>query len=433
MRKGFLWAAALLLTGSPFAQAQPNSFAPAKATLPDAALQPGALGAPDISKASLLPPDATSCGDPCALRVWLTADYLLWWTKGGPTSTPLVTTGSLNDVPPGALGQPGTRVLFGDHSTNYGALSGMRFGAGIALTDTLALEGGFFLLENGAVHFKAASDANGNPVIARPFFNTQLGLEDALGTAIASPLFGPYSGSTAVISHSQLQGWELNLANKYQISDRVTFVAIGGFRTLSLNEDLAIQDNVTPLTAGVLTFQGNPVAPPSTISDFDRFRTSNNFYGGQIGGRLQWEQGPFSVSALAKLGLGVTQQIATIDGASTLTTPGAGSVAAPGGVLALPSNIGRYSHSTFSVVPEVGLNLGYAITPRIKATFGYTFMYWNNVARPGEQIDRNVNPSTMPTNQAFGNGLGGGNRPSFNFQESTYWAQGLNLGLEFKF
>ena len=98
----------------------------------------------------------------------------------------------------------------------------------------------------------------------------------------------------------------------------------------------------------------------------------------------------------------------------------------------MPSNIGRYYRNAFSVVPEGGINLGWNITPRIKATVGYTFLYWSDVARPGNLIDRNVNPAYQPTNQFYGIG-GGPNTPTFSFHETGFWAQGVNFGLEFKF
>ncbi len=119
--------------------------------------------------------------------------------KGGPVNTPLVTTGSLADAVPGALGQPGTQVLFGDHAMNYGALSGVRLGGGIELVPGLALEGNYFLLQHGAVHFAAASNAAGSPLIARPFFNNQLGIEDSLGTSVP----GVWAGSTLTSLHTR--------------------------------------------------------------------------------------------------------------------------------------------------------------------------------------------------------------------------------------
>src|SRR5262249_22305628 len=53
-------------------------------------------------------------------------DYLLWWVKDGPVPFPLVTTGNTAAAVPGALGQPGTQVLFGSNDVDFGGLSGVR-------------------------------------------------------------------------------------------------------------------------------------------------------------------------------------------------------------------------------------------------------------------------------------------------------------------
>ena len=47
--------------------------------------------------------------------------------------------------------------------------------------------------------------------------------------------------------------------------------------------------------------------------------------------------------------------------------------------MALPSNIGHYSRDQFSVVPEVGLNVGYQLTRHVSLSAGYTCIYWSNV------------------------------------------------------
>ena len=138
------------------------------------------------------------------------------------------------------------------------------------------------------------------------------------------------------------------------------------------------------------------------------------------------------VGVTAKLALGATQELVVIDGGTTLSQPGAAPVTAPGGVLAQTSNIGRYFRNEFAVVPEIGLKLGWQIRPHVAANVGYNFLYWSHVVRPGDQLDRTVNPSLAPTDQLFGNGLGA-NRPAFDFQSSSFWAQGLTVGLTFRY
>ncbi len=80
------------------------------------------------------------------------------------------------------------------------------------------------------------------------------------------------------------------------------------------------------------------------------------------------------------------------------------------------------------MVPEISLNLGYNITPRLRALVGYTFLYWTNVGRPGDQIDLLLNPSQFPPGT-----LSGAPRPAFNYNDSDFWAQGLNFGAEYRF
>src|SRR5208283_6095108 len=93
--------------------------------------QPANLGAAPAGVAPLPPPvvnpaDGQSATSPitaplwgmCKSQpvIWASSDYLFWWSKNAPAPVPLVTTGSLADPIPGALGQPGTKVLFGDQT-----------------------------------------------------------------------------------------------------------------------------------------------------------------------------------------------------------------------------------------------------------------------------------------------------------------------------
>ena len=105
-----------------------------------------------------------------------------------------------------------------------------------------------------------------------------------------------------------------------------------------------------------------------------------------------------------------------------------------GGYLAQPTNIGSHTRSVFAVMPEVGLTLGYQITRRISVFAGYTFLYVSNVLRAPGQVNRTINPSGVPA--ITGDPPGprpGPAQPSFKFQSSDFWAQGLNVGLALRF
>jgi len=131
---------------------------------------------------------------------------------------------------------------------------------------------------------------------------------------------------------------------------------------------------------------------------------------------------------LSKIALGNTHSITTIDGSTVITQGTAAAQTFEGGLLAQRTNIGTFEDDQFAVVPEMGVTLGYQINPCWRATVGYTFIYWSQVARAGDQIDLRLNPNLIPpegpppvtTNQF----------PQFNWVYSDYWAQGLNLGIE---
>jgi hypothetical protein len=86
------------------------------------------------------------------------------------------------------------------------------------------------------------------------------------------------------------------------------------------------------------------------------------------------------------------------------------------------------------VVPEVGLNIGYQITSWASVFVGYTFLYTNNVARPGNQINPNINPtqSTSFTEDPAPQRQGPA-QPSCRVNSSDCWAQGGNVGVSFRF
>ncbi len=86
--------------------------------------------------------------------------------------------------------------------------------------------------------------------------------------------------------------------------------------------------------------------------------------------------------------------------------------------------------SRFAVVPELGLNLGYQFTPVIRGFVGYNFIYWSDVVRPGQQIDLNVNRTFQPGSAIPRTGA---TVPGFPFTGTDFWAQGLTVGLEFRF
>jgi hypothetical protein len=366
---------------------------------------------------------------PGSSRFWLRSEYLAWWTKDAPLPAPLVTVGSASDAIPGALGQPGTQVLYGGDNVGMGTANGWRLDLGMWL-DTeqrFGLQAGFFVLERQASGFGAFSDYNGNPVVARPVIIAGGGGE----SSYVDSLPGSLAGGVVVNNTSQFFGYDLNGLFKIIQTDHFRFDGIVGFRYLNLTESLELDDQLAPLTSGALTFLGQPVDTSSTMVDFDRFETTNNFYGGQLGTRMEWTWGRWSLDLTSKLALGTTQEKAIVSGGTTVYPASGPGTSATGGILATTANIGEYYQSPFAVVPELDLNLAYAITPHLSARIGYSFIYWSNVLRPGDQVNRVVSPNLIPSDVSYGQA--GPNQPQYQFNTTSYWAQGLNVGLDFHF
>jgi hypothetical protein len=373
--------------------------------------------APPVSAAPLVYADAGLDG--FATRFWISADYLLWWTKGDRLP-PLVTTGSRTDAIPGALGQPGTRVLFGgDYDT--GVQSGLRLRGGYWFTpdQTLGVDGSFFFLGGQGTRFHAESA--GVPILTRPFFDVNNNREDAF--LIAYP--NRQGGAITATLRDFLWGADPNLRSMIFRGPSYQLSALGGFRFLDLHDTLRMQETD-------ILYPQRPTTVTDWLTTVDRFRTSNQFYGGQLGTDFMWCRGRFYVDVLTKVALGASVERATINGCSSYN----GSDGSQGhigiGALALPSNIGWAEKDQFAVVPEVGLNLGYAVTRHIRLTCGYTFLYWSKVFRPGDQIDRAVNTNEFA--YALGTGsMSGPQRPNFTFKDTDFWAQGINFGAELRY
>jgi hypothetical protein len=112
-----------------------------------------------------------------------------------------------------------------------------------------------------------------------------------------------------------------------------------------------------------------------------------------------------------------------------LVTP-AGTTTAPGGILAQQSNMGTYSRTVFGSITEGGI--GFIFTPckYIRLELGYSATYWNSVVRPGNQLNANVTPTQVPTNNTF-TGTAPGSQPVFVFRSQGMTVQSLNVGLSF--
>ncbi|MBN9519806.1 BBP7 family outer membrane beta-barrel protein [bacterium] len=293
-------------------------------------------------------------------RAWASAEWLFWVTSGHPLP-PLIVAGSSNA--PGA-------ILFGGRRGNNDFRNGLRVTAGAWLDDTQAwgVEGDFFFLGQSRDQFATAG--NGSQVITRPFFNTATGAPDA--EFVSFP--GTAAGRAAVDATSNFIGGGVNLLCNLHRSSCGRADAFVGYRYQNLRDDLGIQEDVA-------TLPGAAAAPGSRFQVADRFRTGNDFHGGRVGVSGERAFGPWFVGGRAAAALGVSHQVVTIDGSTIITPPGGTPATFPGGLLALPTNTGRFERDRFAVVPEVQFRVGCQVSEGLRVSAGYDFMYWSSVAR----------------------------------------------------
>ena len=372
------------------------------------------------------------CDDECSVTDWcrwpifepcgqlsLRGEYLGWWTKSSPL--PALATTSPATTPraqAGVIGQPDTEILFSADDGDQAVHSGGRLMLGYWFTPCreTGMDINYMFLNNKAATFDGTSD--GSTILARPFFNVSTALQDSV--IIAYP--GQQTGTLNIRDADELTSVEVlfRQAVLRQCNRELDFLV--GYRYGRFNESIGIDQSSNYIAAvGQI-----PVGTVITASD--QFDATNEFNGAEIGFAARTKCCRWSLELLTKLAVGDTRSRVNINGNTTVAVPGQTPVTTNGGVLALPTNIGDFQRNNFSVIPEFGLTLGYDLTCRLKATVGWSFLYWSNVMRPADQIDTNVNPTQFSSGT-----LRGVPSPAFRPVTTDFWAQGLNVGLDYRY
>ena len=379
------------------------------------------------------------CADFCGLqvcsppgRVWLRADYVMWWTSG-MNLPPLVTTGTTTN--------PSSTVLFGDNVVNDGGRSGFRTTLGFWLDCRHAWSAEFDYLGLGGQSANFSQFSTGTPILTRPFFNLLTNAPDTENVAFP----GLASGSISVTAKDYFQSagvaMTYNLCSCDSCCDSCgdsgdscanpcasccvpmlhccrTDLLVG-FRYYNLGDSVSIHE--TPQN----------VNPFAQFDIHDNFSARNDFYGSELGLRTKIYRQRWSLEILTKLAMGNTHQSANING-QTIKTTTDGTTAFDSGVFATNTNSGTFQQDVFTVIPQLGLELGYQLSCHWRAYLGYNLLFWGSVWRSGDQIDLQIDPRNIPSNPAFAPNSGLP-FPQFPGQATSFWAQGINVGVERRF
>lgn len=368
------------------------------------------------------------CDDPCCLqrpRGWIRGEYLLWGISD-QNLPPLLTLGTVSDRVAGAIGQPGTEVLFGERQGEDEIRSGFRIAAGIWLPRRCnwGLDMSFFMLAPRTNHYERSSDAFGSPFLARPYFNPLTNAEDRqiVSTPVPVDGVGPFAGAFMYESTTRFWGVDANLRRRWSCGPRYWLDGVVGYRHLNLADTLDIRESPMSIDPG----------NANSIVVHDHFGTRNSFNGLQLGleGEFRFLRRWFLASSL-KVAVGNVHQIVNIDGSQVFLSPGAAPISGRGGLYALASNIGRYERDRFAVAPEVGLKIGFDINDHWRVYAGYNLLYLSSVVRAGDQIDRNVDFRMVPEFPNNTNPPKTSNSPAVLFRQSDFWAQGGQFGVEY--
>jgi len=354
---------------------------------------------------------------------WLTFEYMHAWTRNR-WLPPLVTSGIGNNGLQGSL--PGSTLLFGDEYVGNGLQPSGRvsFGAWLDPCKSVGFGGKFFAVDTAKTDYAVASAGAGDIYLGRPFFNTGGALPlGEVAWPVAQPnLPAQFAGDVRVAAQNDVMGAEAFVRKAVYRHGQRRVDFLFGYHFNRIDDSFSIDHRSQ--TPNPFAFQ-------------DSFAVENHFHGADIGLMSELTRGPFTLSLMGKMGMGNMRQTVTISGSNTVTIGGV-PTPNPGGILALPTNIGTYTHDEFSIVPEAEFKLLCRINKRMEASIGYSFLYWSGIALAGQQIQVQdgtntpiLNQSQIPSSAPFA--AHGSTEPIFpGIRDTDFWLHGLTIGITFK-
>lgn len=359
-------------------------------------------------------------------RMFVSFEYLQWWNKSRSVP-PLVTTdavgtpinsGPANFTPialtnPAAGISPNSRLLFGGGNIGGDLQAGARLTGGFWLDDDHSRAIGIKAYGTEGFSLKQNFTSDGTQPLGLTFFNTDplSTYEDAFIAAHNN--FGlNRNGSIDVASNNDFVGGDIFFKSLLDSGCNYRLDGIVGYQFARLDDDLLMRAVINDVNSG------------DTFTFNDLFAAKNTYNAGSLGAQAEIYKNNFTLSMLGKISLGNMRQEVTIAGTNTRNA-----IESAGGFYTQPfTNIGVHSRDVTVWSPEANFKLSYAVTNDLSLSVGYTFIYWNKMALAGDQIDRNVNAT-----QLSGGGLIGPGDPMFNFRNTDYWLQTIDIGVNWRY
>jgi hypothetical protein len=389
-------------------------------------------------------------------KVWMRADYLMWWTSGS-NLPPLVTTSPNGTAPAeaGVLDATNTSTIFGSQTVNSGGRSGYRTLVGMWLDPchVWGTEFDYLNLGERSNTFDQTS-LTGDPILARPFFNMQTGVQDrqlvayanqpsqrdlatgsmwveakdyfqSIGVSLSynlcsGPSYDEWTDSCDLGSSCATCDVSCDTSASAPVSGTRRTDLLIGLRYYNLSDRVAMRENMRNLVNLY------------TYGIQDDFSAKNNFYGGEVGLRTRFNRGCWSLDVLTKVALGNNNRTVIVAGQTDATSPNGSTRVYGAGLLADSTNGGTRVQNTFTMIPQLSLDLGYQVNCHWRAYVGYSVLYWGGVSRAADQISLFVDPRNVPSSSVY-NPSGALPFPQAFGATTNFWAHGINTGTEFRF
>lgn len=420
----------------PVAPPPPVPLPPGEAvlnTLPAGGPEPGLLpGGKDVSQplqpvgpvpvepkpsAAVEVPEAKSIPPECPVGPlgphWGSNELLYWWPMRQPL--PSLAVGTRNGT---------SALLLGGHALDSQPSAGGRFSTGWSTNtaETAGLEVVYFFLGTRTFHQNVRSFGGGSaPTLGLPYTNAATGLGEVL--TLARP--GASDSTLTALTSVRVQGWEVNTVANVVDEKYVKLNALLGWRYFQVHEGVRLEQMQIRYPDGI-----------GAIRTADQFDAHNRFHGGQLGLQADVRRGIVFCEITAKIAFGQTYEVVKNEGMTVFQPAGLGAPASQifggSGLYVQPSNAGRTANGVFAVVPEGTFKFGFRLGDTGRVYVGYSFLYLSDAVRPGDQIDRTLNPAQIPLVSGTAPVLGS-ERPARLFNRSDFWVQGLVIGLETRY
>ena len=367
------------------------------------------------------------CNQRCCAG-WIGVEWLHWRLDGNRLP-PLVTDGPVKAANPGRLNDPNTRILSGGEQVNDDWRDGARIYGGLWLDCCHCWGIGADYFDAGQDNYDFTSDPDTTRIVGRPFFNSQLGIDDLEFVSVPNELFG----TARVKSNDEFRGGGVTVNHCiWQCCDPccenhgAELILLSGYRNYDYDTNLSITENLT-----VLPGTTTPLVPGTTFFVRDSFHTHNEFNGGEIGvqgvGKHCW----WWLDGMAKVAMGEQNRTVIVNGQTTTVVLGNSATAAGGLLTSELTNIGHYHDSDFVFIPEFRSGAGAMITRCWSVRAGYNVIIWGDVARAASHLPPGL--AVDPRNLPFQPG-GGGPEPEFpGIRGSQLVAHGLDFSITWQF